>query len=102
MALDEALANVVEHAYTYDCYQDVEIRVCLFPDKLEILITDQGRIFDGNKMPLPDLKEHIEQRKVGGLGRYLMNTLMDEVEYRRRRGTNELLMVKYLSPRSNA
>jgi serine/threonine-protein kinase RsbW len=101
MALDEALANVVEHAYTYDAFQDVEIRLSLRPGELEILVKDQGREFENRKNPLPDLKEHIEQRRVSGLGRYLMSTLMDEVEYRRLHQTNELRMTKRFKPRSD-
>jgi serine/threonine-protein kinase RsbW len=101
MALDEALANVVEHAYTYDSFQDVEIHLCLRPGELEIMVRDQGREFDSRKNPLPDLKEHIEQRRVGGLGRYLMTTLMDTVEYRRIHQTNELRMIKRFQTRSD-
>jgi serine/threonine-protein kinase RsbW len=102
MALDEALANVVEHAYAYDSFQDVEINIRLHPEDMEIIITDQGRAFNSDKTPLPNLKEHIEQRRVGGLGRYLMKTLMDEVEYRRLHHTNELRMLKRFSSRSES
>jgi anti-sigma regulatory factor (Ser/Thr protein kinase) len=102
MALDEALANVVEHAYTYDSFQDVEIHLSLRPGELEITVKDQGREFDTRKNPLPNLKEHIEARRMGGLGRYLMTTLMDEVEYRRLHQTNELRMIKRFTTRSDA
>jgi serine/threonine-protein kinase RsbW len=94
MSLDEALANVVEHAYLYDCHQEIQVQVTFFPDRLEILIRDHGRAFNFAGTPMPDIKEHIEQRRVGGLGRYLMKTLMDEVEYRSDSVTNELRMVK--------
>lgn len=94
MSLDEALANVVEHAYIFDAHQDIQVRVDLYPDRLEIVIRDHGRSFDSDHTPLPNIKEHIEQRRVGGLGRYLMKTLMDEVEYQSDSFTNELRMTK--------
>lgn len=94
MSLDEALANVVEHAYTFDCHQDIQVRVGLYSDRLVIVIRDHGRSFNSEQTPLPNIKEHIEQRRVGGLGRYLMKTLMDEVEYRSDSVVNELRMVK--------
>ncbi len=100
MAMDEALANVVEHAYAYDSFQEVHISICLYQDAMEIIITDHGRSFDSQKTPLPNLKEHIEQRRVGGLGRYLMKTLMDEVHYQRHHHTNELRMLKRFNSRS--
>jgi serine/threonine-protein kinase RsbW len=94
MSLDEALANVVEHAYTFDSHQDIQVLVTLYPDRLDIVIRDHGRSFNNDLIPLPNIKEHIEQRRVGGLGRYLMKTLMDEVEYRSDNHTNELRMMK--------
>ena len=94
MSLDEALANVVEHAYAFDANQEIRVRLRLHPDRLEITIHDCGRSFDSDKTPLPDIQEHISKRRVGGLGRYLMNTLMDSVEYRSDGHTNELRMVK--------
>jgi len=94
MALDEALANVVEHAYTFDCHQEIQVKVSLHPNRLVIVIRDHGRSFNSENTPLPNIKEHIEQRRVGGLGRYLMMTLMDEVEYRSDAFGNELRMMK--------
>lgn len=94
MSLDEALANVVEHAYSFDCHQEIQVNVSLFIDRLLIVIKDHGRSFDPDKIPLPNIKEHIEKRRVGGLGRYLMQTLMDEVEYHSDEYTNELRMLK--------
>ncbi len=94
MSLDEALANVVEHAYAFDDHQDIQVKVSLHTDRLEIVITDHGRSFDNDSLPLPDIHEHIAKRRVGGLGRYLMNTLMDEVQYRSDHYTNVLRMIK--------
>ncbi|MBN1596304.1 ATP-binding protein [candidate division FCPU426 bacterium] len=94
MSLDEALANVVEHAYSFDPYQEIQVEAWLYSDKLEIVIRDHGRTFDSKNTPLPDLKKHIEERRVGGLGRYLITKFMDEVEYRSTGHTNELRMVK--------
>lgn len=94
MSLDEALANVIEHAYSYDAYQQINISIALYKNKLEIILRDQGRSFDSENTPLPDLKKHIEERRVGGLGRYLMMTLMDEVDYKTDAHYNQIRMVK--------
>lgn len=97
MALDEALANVVEHAYSFDPYQEIHVEAWLYPDKLEIVLRDYGRSYDSAKTPLPDLKQHVAERKVGGLGRYLIAQFMDEVQYRSGDNVNELRMVKRFS-----
>lgn len=95
MALDEALANVVEHAYSFDPYQEIQVEAWLYPDKLEITLRDYGRSYDSANTPLPDLKQHVTERKVGGLGRYLIAQFMDEVYYRSGDNINELRMVKH-------
>ncbi|MCD4812569.1 ATP-binding protein [bacterium] len=94
MSLDEALANVVEHAYSFDPYQEIQVEAWLYSDKLEIVIRDHGRSFDSDNTPLPDLKKHIEERRVGGLGRYLIVKFMDEVHYRSDNHINELRILK--------
>lgn len=100
MSLDEALANVIEHAYAYDAHQEIDVEVSFFHDRVELVIADHGRSFDHHGTPLPDLKKHIEERRVGGLGRYLILTLMDEVEYQSHGNYNRLRMVKHYQSRS--
>lgn len=94
MSLDEALANIVEHAYSFDPYQEIQVEAWLYSDKIEIVLRDHGRSFDSDNTPVPDLKKHIEERKVGGLGRYLIIQFMDEVAYHSDAHTNELKMIK--------
>ena len=94
MSLDEALANVIEHAYSFDAYQEIQVNLWIYAHHLEIFIKDYGRSFDSESIPLPNLKKHIEERRIGGLGRYLIQTLMDEVAYRKGFHSNELRMIK--------
>ncbi|MCK5219138.1 ATP-binding protein, partial [bacterium] len=94
MSLDEALANVIEHAYSFDAYQEIQVNLWIYAHHLEIVIKDYGRSFDSESIPLPNLKKHIEERRIGGLGRYLIQTLMDEVAYRKGFHSNELRMIK--------
>ena len=94
MALDEALANVIEHAYLYDTNQQINIEITIDSKKLVIILKDQGRSFNIKKNPLPNLKQHISKREVGGLGRYVITSFMDEVKYTSYSWGNELRMVK--------
>lgn len=94
MSIDEALANVIEHAYSFDAYQEIQVNLWIYTNQLEIVIKDYGRSFDSESIPLPDIKKHIEERRNGGLGRYLIKTLMDEVIYHKGLHSNELRMIK--------
>lgn len=82
LAVDEACTNIIKHAYKY--YPDGEILIKLrcAGRKFTIELIDYGYSFDPENVPVPDVKKFYEQHKVGGLGIYLMKTLMDDVKYR--------------------
>ncbi len=92
---DEALTNIVEHAYAYDASKNIGLRLSLEKDNASIVLHDKGKPFDpeGQAHEL-DLEAHLEQRRGGGLGRFLMAKLMDTLDYSSNAEGNTLLMVK--------
>ena len=95
LAVDEACTNIIKHAYNYS--PDGEILVKLKPTKTKFVVSimDNGITFQPDKIPEPDLQKYYRQRRVGGLGIYLMKTLMDEVKYTSKPGQyNEVLLSK--------
>jgi serine/threonine-protein kinase RsbW len=76
LSVDEALTNVMRHAYQGKPGAIV-VTFRHLADRIEILIQDRGKSFDPRKVPEPELPP----QKPGGLGIYLMKTLMDEVDY---------------------
>lgn len=97
LAVDEACTNVIEHAYENDDSNDIDIAIQLDYQKLSIVVTDRGRSFKFNKVEMPNMDTYLAELRVGGLGIYLMRTLMDEVDYQSKpNGSNEVRMVKYL------
>jgi serine/threonine-protein kinase RsbW len=97
MAVDEACANVIEHAYGHDVTKEVIVRVTLDGETLSIDIEDTGRGFDPGAVGQEELEQLISKRKTGGLGMRLMTKLMDEVRYEIEPGKkNALHMTKRL------
>lgn len=95
LAVDEACANVIEHAYSHDNTQEVIIRATFDDETLQIDVEDTGRGFDPSKIQPAELEQLVAERKSGGLGMRLMKTLMDEVRYEIQPGQkNELHMMK--------
>lgn len=101
-SVDEALANVIRHAYKgvgglpieVTCWRLLADRRTKKPRGLRIDLTDSGVPFDPKKLrgrALDDLRP-------GGLGLHFMKRSMDVVEFRRKNGRNFLRMVKYLAP----
>ena len=97
LAVDEACANVIEHAYSSDATRAVSVRAVIDNDELSFVIVDNGRGFDPSWVKQEDVEELIRQRRSGGLGLRLIRTIMDDVQYQIVPGEkNELRMVKRL------
>ncbi|HVF86413.1 MAG TPA: ATP-binding protein [Pyrinomonadaceae bacterium] len=95
MAVDEACANVIEHAYDHDATKEVVVRVIFDEELVRINIIDTGRGFDPQSIPQADLERLVAERRSGGLGLRLMKSLVDEVRYEFEPGQkNELHMTK--------
>ncbi len=100
-AVDEALANVIEHAY--GSRPDEPIEVVLVPlgdDRgcvgLGVELCDRGRVVDAEGICGRDLQDI----RPGGLGTHIMGCCMDVVEYTHPpAGGTRLRMVKYLPGR---
>ncbi len=96
LAVDEACANVIKHAYSRETKEPIDIVIEIDYKKLAIIITDHGKGFDVKKISKQDVKDYIAEMRVGGLGIYLMKALMDEVEFNSQPGLKtQVKMVKY-------
>lgn len=103
-SVDEALANVIRHAYKGQRGLPIEVscwRLAPDPDAplskpagLEILLSDSGPPVDLAKLR----GRPLEEIRPGGLGLHFMKQSMDVVEFGRKNGKNLLRMVKYLAP----
>ncbi|MDX2149781.1 MAG: ATP-binding protein [Bryobacteraceae bacterium] len=97
LAVDEACANVIEHAYGKDVTKDVIVRATIDTDQIIIEVIDTGKGFDPGGVEQKDLDRLVRERRSGGLGMRMMKALMDEVVYQIVPGEkNELRMVKRL------
>ena len=95
LASNEAASNIIEHAYEGVSDGLLEISCGMRGDAITIILVDHGESFDPSEIPLPDLKADLSDRKIGGLGIFLMRKLMDEVHYEARPNKNNVLtMIK--------
>ena len=97
LAVDEACTNVIKHAHHHDARRLMDIQIQTDANKMKITITDKGRGFDITKLKDPDVEKFIKESRHGGLGIYLIKTLMDEVDYEFNPGVkNQVQLTKYL------
>jgi serine/threonine-protein kinase RsbW len=95
LAVDEACANVIEHAYGHDISKEVVVRATFDDEVLCIDVEDTGCGFNPDSFQPEELEKLVAQRKSGGLGMRLIKSVMDEVRYEIEPGRkNELHMMK--------
>lgn len=75
LALTEALANVIEHAYRGAAEERIEVAAGLDGDTLRVTVRDWGEYLDPASYRGRDLDDPGE----GGYGVFLMTQLMDDV-----------------------
>lgn len=91
LALEEALVNIFKYAYP-EAPEDVEVGCGMENDHLIIEIIDSGIPFDMTSLSDPDVTADVEERKIGGLGIFLVKKMVDEVRYRREKDRNILTL----------
>lgn len=94
LAVDEAVTNIIKHAYQNDTSKEINISLKFTDAQLCIYLTDTGRSFEFETYKLPDIKKQIELKKRGGMGVYLIHSLMDKVSYTRKGQKNRMIMCK--------
>jgi serine/threonine-protein kinase RsbW len=55
-------------------------------------VEDDGKPFNPLDAPEPDTNQLLEERPIGGLGIHLVRKNVDELEYRRQKDKNILIM----------
>lgn len=94
LALDEACVNIIEHAYANAASGEIEVTIQGAPGMCMICLTDFGEPYDPQEVARPRFGVDIEDASPGGLGLYLMRSMMDEVQYVVSPYGNSLIMVK--------
>ena len=93
LAIDEACANIIRHAYKGRRDGEIIISCTEKEDGIEFLLADMGELADCSSWP----ERSLEEVRPGGLGLPLIRAVMDQVVFRRGEKGNELLLSKALS-----
>ena len=95
LAVDEACANIIEHAYGGEGNGEI---ICICNDinnSLEIILKDDGKQFDPAGVTPPDFSIELEKLQPRGAGLFLIRNMMDDVDFKFSKDLgNELRMVK--------
>ncbi|MGN0305617.1 MAG: ATP-binding protein [Lachnospiraceae bacterium] len=95
IAVEEIYVNIVRYAYQKETGM-ATIRVCVGGDPVQATITfiDRGIPYDPLASEDPDTTLSAEERKIGGLGIFMVKKSMDDVKYAYSQGQNILTIQK--------
>ena len=93
LAVEEIGMNIVSYAGLSED-QPIEVSIDSTPESVTVVFSDAGPAFNPfEDAPAPDLDATVADRRIGGLGIHLVETLMEAVSYSRGGGRNNLTMV---------
>lgn len=94
LAVEEIFINIAHYAYSPETgYADISVTL-EDGKKAVIRFTDNGRPYDPLAADDPDVTLSAEDRKIGGLGVFMVKKIADAVNYRYEDGKNILTMEK--------
>lgn len=101
IVIDELFGNIARYAYTPDI-GEATVQLEIEEQPLSVIITfiDHGVPFNPLEQENPDVTAPAEDRKIGGLGIYLVKKTMSMVEYEYRNGQNILRVKKNIEEKA--
>ena len=93
LAIEEGATNIIRHAYLYE-KGTLRLRIVIYRKMLAFSLIDTGRSFHPERNGKIDLDRLVDSGRKGGLGFYMIQKIMDSVEYISAAGFNELRMIK--------
>jgi anti-sigma regulatory factor (Ser/Thr protein kinase) len=92
LAVDEAVANIIRHAYKNRYDQEIELNCQAGPNQIVFTLLDRGEPPD----PARICGQPLDDFSLSGRGTHLMKAVMDEVHYDRVPGGNQVRLIKRL------
>jgi anti-sigma regulatory factor (Ser/Thr protein kinase) len=90
LILEEILVNVARYAYSPESGAVEVAYTPVGPHQLRVEIADFGRVFNPLQADPPDLSRGLAERPIGGLGVFLVRSMVDSIAYRREGDRNVL------------
>lgn len=94
LAAEEILVNAISHGFTDDAQHTLTITLTVTDNLVRMTFTDDGVPFNPLEAAIPDVNAPEKERRIGGLGIFLVRDTMDDIQYIRKDGKNHLTIEK--------
>lgn len=101
LALEEVISNTIKYGYDDSEVHTIRVRVEREAQELLLEVEDSARSFNPLAVPKPDVSLPVEEKSLGGLGIFLLQAVMDRLEYNRVGEKNILRLTKLLGQSSD-
>lgn len=95
LAVQEALTNVLRHAYDLDDGIPIDVTMIGGREGFAVEIRDRGEPFDPRPLAVERAFEEALPLQEGGLGLSIVRLVMDEIDYEREGGCNVLRLTRH-------
>lgn len=92
IVIEELFVNIAN--YAYENGGEVEIKVEAKMNEISITFIDSGMKFDPLEIDDPNIDAKAEERRIGGLGIFMVKNMMDDIKYKFENNQNILTIVK--------
>lgn len=97
VVIDEIFSNIAHYAYgTNEGEVTVKVELDVESNSIVLSFTDQGMAYNPLEKEDPDVTLSVEDRKIGGMGIFMVKKLMDDIIYDYTNGCNTLTLKKKL------
>lgn len=81
LAVDEMVSNAILHGYEDNPKGKVTVGADCYQDGIIIILEERGKKFNPIESSDPDLDAPLPERKIGGLGIFIVRKIADELYY---------------------
>lgn len=97
----EVVNNAIKHSYHLQPEHDVEIDISLYPERIEFSVGNTGEPMKSSEAARMDFDpKNVRALPEGGMGLYIVRSVMDEVTYQCLDGVNTVNMRKHFNKTS--
>lgn len=94
LALDELVTNTINYGYAEEGTGTIEVKIERNGSSIEVTLADTGRPFNPFSADEPDTDADIDDRPIGGLGVFLVRSIIDDCRYAHEAGRNVVRLRK--------
>jgi anti-sigma regulatory factor (Ser/Thr protein kinase) len=96
ICLDELFTNTISYGFEDDLEHIIRFTIKLDNNVLTLNIEDDGIPFNPLEKKDPEIPADLIDVRIGGLGIHIVRKLMNDIQYKRKRGKNKLTMMKFI------